>query len=61
MMDTKGLKRTIDYFKAAKDSGVITQQQYRTMKGQVLKGNTEAAMMGLKRIRNKAQKNSQSV
>lgn len=43
-MDSKAIRE----LKAHKDK--LTQQQYRTIKGQILSGNVDAAMKGLSRI-----------
>jgi hypothetical protein len=50
MIDNKALGRLL----AAKR--MLTRQQYKTIKGQILAGNAEGAMRGLGRILNETRK-----
>ena len=50
MVDNKALGRLL----AAKK--MLSRQQYKTIKGQILAGNAEGAMRGLERILNEARK-----
>lgn len=43
--------KTISLLKQLKSNGFITTQQYKTFRGQVLSGNEEGCLKGLKRMK----------
>lgn len=48
-MSTQNKKEIIKKLKEMKNEKLINQQQYKTYKGQILSGNMEAALVGMRR------------
>lgn len=43
--------KTLKLLKYLRHNGLITQQQFRTFRGQVLSGNEDGCLRGLKRMK----------
>lgn len=54
-------KQVCKTLKSFIEEGELTKQQYKTLKGQVLAGDTEGALKGLKTILMRVEKQKQDV